>query len=72
MILIHSYIWFRFDPDPPGTYWKGNERDFHDLALYYGLQELSVKAAGWNLMRAGEWGGAYVSCFAFCLFLVCA
>ena len=46
-------MWFRVI-GPSGVFWIGNERDFHEFALYYGLPELSVKAAAWRLMHAGK------------------
>jgi hypothetical protein len=36
------------------TYWKSCERDFHDLGIYYGLPELSVKAGAYELMLQGS------------------
>jgi hypothetical protein len=49
---VHAFKWF--DLDEVGIYWKSSEREFHEFAMYYGLQELSVKAAAWNLMRRGK------------------
>ena len=53
MILIHAYKWFHHEN--VGNYYSSSESQFHDFAMYYGLPELSVKAAAWNLMNAGEW-----------------
>ena len=52
MILIHAYKWFHHEN--VGNYYSSSESQFHDFAMYYGLPELSVKAAAWNLMRTGE------------------
>ena len=54
MILIHAFRWMRVETGIPGLWWPGCEGQFHEFAMYYGLQELSVKAAAWNLMRTGE------------------
>ena len=53
MILIHAYKWFHHEN--VGNYYSSSESQFHNFAMYYGLPELSVKAAAWNLMNAGEW-----------------
>lgn len=53
MILLHSFVWFHVG-SPSGLYWTSSERDFHEFAEYYGLPELSVKAAAWRLMQAGR------------------
>ena len=52
VILIHAYKWFHHEN--VGNYYSSSESQFHDFAMYYGLPELSVKAAAWNLMRTGE------------------
>ncbi len=64
MVLIHSYAWFRLF-EPNGTYWVNCEREFHEFATFYGLPEISVKAAAWDLMRTGvERRGSVLSAFA--------
>jgi len=55
VIMVHSYIWHKLAPFA-GVYWTSCERDFHDLATYYRLQEVSVKASAWKLMKAGVEG----------------
>lgn len=54
-MLIHSFVWHRLPQmGPSGLFYPSSERDFHEFGVYYGLSELSVKAAAWNLMRKGE------------------
>ena len=50
VILLHTFLWFHKDL---GRYYLSCERDFHDFGTYYGLIEVSVKAACWRLMLAG-------------------
>ncbi|KAG1678961.1 hypothetical protein FOA52_013024 [Chlamydomonas sp. UWO 241] len=57
VVLIHSFVWN--DPMPgvlPGTYYHSAERDLHEFATYYQLQELSVKAGAFHLMQSGTKG----------------
>ena len=52
-MLIHSYKWFDVVHNEHGNYYHSSEAQFHDFALFYGLQEISVKAAAWRLMNKG-------------------
>ena len=52
VILIHAFKWFHHED--VGNYCSSSESQSHDFATYHGLPELSVKAAAWNLMNAGE------------------
>ncbi len=59
MVLVHSHRVLGHQPqgsntrEPPVPFWRSCEGDFHTFALYYGLQELSVKASALPLMRKG-------------------
>ncbi len=54
VVLLHSFKWLQ-GAGLDGDYTRASsERDFHEFAKYYGLPEISVKAAAWNLMRTGE------------------
>eukprot|EP00775_Hariotina_reticulata_P012114 gene12114-12253_t len=50
VLLLHSYAWFRADMGV-GLFFNNAERDFSELALYYGLPSVSVKACCHEAMR---------------------
>eukprot|EP00798_Chlamydomonas_sp_ICE-L_P032023 gene32023-16547_t len=55
VVLMHSYIWGQ--PVPfVGSYWSNAEHELSKFGLYYGLPSLSVKAAVYHHMVAGEAG----------------
>eukprot|EP00798_Chlamydomonas_sp_ICE-L_P013622 gene13622-19500_t len=56
VILIHSYMWFgeKSVDQNIGTYYSNIERDFHEFGNFYGLPEVSIKAACYELMRQGH------------------
>lgn len=55
VILVHSYAWFKADPHQ-GTFYNNAERDYNELAEYYGLPAVSVKSCCFEAMRNDEPG----------------
>jgi hypothetical protein len=50
VLLLHSYAWLYADLGQ-GVFFSNAERDFTELALYYGLPSVSVKACCYEAMR---------------------
>lgn len=55
VILLHGYAWFRADPYQ-GNFYNSAERDYNDMAEYYGLPAVSVKSCCYEAMRNAEPG----------------
>ncbi|GAX81637.1 hypothetical protein CEUSTIGMA_g9065.t1 [Chlamydomonas eustigma] len=51
VILVHSYIWYQAYP-VPGSFWNNAEREFNELALYYHLPSVSLKACCYQHLAA--------------------
>jgi hypothetical protein len=55
VVLVHAYAWHR--PDPfLGNFYNNAERDYNELAEYYGLPAVSVKSCCYEAMRNAEPG----------------
>lgn len=55
VVLVHAYAWHR--PDPfLGNFYNNAERDYNELAEYYGLTAVSVKSCCYEAMRNAEPG----------------
>jgi hypothetical protein len=52
---MHSYAWFKPEPHL-GNFYNNAERDFNELAEYYGLPAVSVKSCCYEAMRNAEPG----------------
>jgi len=50
LVLLHSHAWLEVDLGQ-GVFFNNAERDFSELALYYGLPSVSVKACCYEAMR---------------------
>lgn len=55
VLLMHSYAWFKPEPHL-GNFYNNAERDFNELAEYYGLPAVSVKSCCYEAMRNAEPG----------------
>jgi hypothetical protein len=55
VLLMHSYAWFKPEPHL-GNFYSNAERDFNELAEYYGLPAVSVKSCCHEAMRNAEPG----------------
>ncbi|KAG2429693.1 hypothetical protein HYH02_013951 [Chlamydomonas schloesseri] len=56
VVLLHAYRWFGDPVSSSGQFWPTSERQHGEFGLYYGLQQLSVKACCYHLMRADKEG----------------
>ena len=54
VVLMHAYRWFQIPVESTGQFWVSSERQHGEFGAYYGLQQLSVKACCYHLMREGE------------------
>lgn len=55
VVLMHAYVW-HFEHPSKGSFWSNAEREHGEFALYYHLPMLSVKAAVFERMLAGDEG----------------
>lgn len=55
VILLHAYAWLKPDPHM-GNFYNNAERDFNEMAEYYGLPAVSVKSCCYEAMRNAEPG----------------
>lgn len=68
VILLHAYAWFKADPKQ-GSFYNNAERDFNEMAEYYGLPAVSVKSCCYAAMRENEPGfqvGRVAGCVGHC------
>jgi hypothetical protein len=55
VILVHAYAWFKPEPHL-GNFYNNAERDYNEMAEYYGLPAVSVKSCCYESMRNAEPG----------------
>ncbi|KAG1658766.1 hypothetical protein FOA52_001308 [Chlamydomonas sp. UWO 241] len=56
VVLVHAYVWHSVLP-PSGKFWASSERDHHEFGSFYGLPQLSVKAALWETFQQDKLPG---------------